>query len=153
MKGKNYYSYPVDVYAYGVTVYRIVGGQFPEQGGLTQLTNLEAKGLVDQLMHRVIGLRLEIDKALKHSFFQVLESDQKSSFSNSSKRPLDGATDHSHGTKRARHDNDNDNGDGSEEVYNSVHISFSERPASQAHSLEDVKEARVVNGDHACSSI
>jgi serine/threonine protein kinase len=37
MKGKNYYSYPVDVYAYGVTVHRIVGGQFPEQGGLSQL--------------------------------------------------------------------------------------------------------------------
>ncbi|OAQ28058.1 kinase-like protein [Linnemannia elongata AG-77] len=155
MKGRNYYSYPVDVYAYGVTVYRIVGGQFPEQGGLAQLTNMEAKGFVDQLMHQVVGLRLEIDRALEHSFFQVLESDQKSNSSNgsSSKRPLNGATDQGHDTKRARYDNGSDNGDVPEEVYNSVHISFSERPIGQVHSLEIVKDTLAVADDHAFSSI
>ncbi|KAG0043736.1 hypothetical protein BGZ90_008998 [Linnemannia elongata] len=155
MKGRNYYSYPVDVYAYGVTVYRIVGGQFPEQGGLAQLTNMEAKGFVDQLMHQVVGLRLEIDRALEHSFFQVLESDQKSNSSNgsSSKRPLNGATDHGHDTKRARYDNGSDNGDVPEEVYNSVHISFSERPIGQVYSLEVVKDTLAVADDHAFSSI
>ncbi|KAG9067538.1 hypothetical protein KI688_012322 [Linnemannia hyalina] len=113
MRGMNHYSDLFNVYAYGVTVYRIAGGQFPVQGGLGQLTNMEAKGLVDQLMHRVVGSRLEIDKVLEHSFFQVLELDQKSNSSSggSSKRPLDGVTDHGHDTKRTRHDNDNDNAD------------------------------------------
>lgn len=116
---------------------------------------MEAKGLVDQLMHQVVGLRLGIDKALEHSFFQVLESDLKSNSSsgNSNKRPLDGATDHGPETKRARHDIDSDNGDVPEEVYNSVHISFSERPIGQIHSLEAIKNTLAVNGDHAFSSI
>ncbi|KAG9067564.1 hypothetical protein KI688_012349 [Linnemannia hyalina] len=118
-------------------------------------TNMEAKGLVDQLMHQVVGLRLEIDKALEHSFFQVLEADQKSnpSSGSSSKRPLEGVTDHGHDTKRARHDYDNDNGDVLEDGNNSVHISFSVRPIGQVHSLEVVKHALVVDDDHACSSI
>lgn len=116
---------------------------------------MEAKGLVDQLMHQVVGLRLEIDKALEHSFFQVLESDQKSDSSSgsSSKRPLNGATDHGHDTKRARHDNDNDNGEVLAEVYNSVHISFSERSIGQVHSLKVIKDTLAVDGDHAFSSI
>ncbi|KAF9544297.1 hypothetical protein EC957_012260 [Mortierella hygrophila] len=155
MMGKNYYSYPVDVYAYGVTVFRVVGGHFPEQGGHVQLTNMEAKSLVDQLMHQVVGLRLDIDKALEHSFFQVLEADQKSnpSSGSGSKRPLESVTNHGHDTKRARHDYDNDNGDVLEGIYDSVHISFSARPVGQVHSLEVVKVTLAVDDDHACSSI
>ncbi|KAF9536746.1 hypothetical protein EC957_009806 [Mortierella hygrophila] len=151
MRGMNYYSYPIDVYAYGVTVYRIVGGQFPVQGGLGQLTNMEAKGLVGQLMDKVVGSRLEIDKALEHSFFQVLELDQKSNSSSggSSKRPLDGVTVQGHDTKRARHDN----GDVLEGMYDSVHISFSARPIGQIHSLEVIKHTLTVDDDHPCSSI
>ncbi|KAG0363119.1 hypothetical protein BGX24_004969, partial [Mortierella sp. AD032] len=37
MLGRNYYSFPVDVFAFGVTIHRMAGGQFPEQGGIIPL--------------------------------------------------------------------------------------------------------------------
>jgi hypothetical protein len=116
---------------------------------------MEAKGLVDQLMHRVIGMRLEINKVLEHSFFQTMESDQKSasssSGSNSNKRTLEGATDHEHDAKKSRHGNDIENGGDSEEVFESVHISFSERLIGQGHSLQDIRGGPFVNGNHPVS--
>lgn len=117
---------------------------------------MEAKGLVSQLMHQVVGMRLKIDKVLEHSFFQVLKSDQtstsNSSGSNNNKRSLEGSTDHEHHAKKTRHDNNNDNNSNSEEGYQSVHITFSERLIGRGHSLQDIQGVTNVSGNHPAST-
>ncbi|KAK3819315.1 MAG: kinase-like domain-containing protein [Linnemannia gamsii] len=141
MLGRNYYSFPVDVFAFGVTIHRMAGGQFPEQGGIIPLSNVEVKDMVTQLMHALAGVRPKMDEALKDSFFQELELDESEASGN--KRPLEGATEDDRKGKRARRDSkEEDNNNNHYHVQE--RISFSLRPAACGLSLQDVKEVTTI---------
>ncbi|KAF9908009.1 hypothetical protein EC991_010358, partial [Linnemannia zychae] len=117
MYDKNYYSYPADVFAFGVTVHRMAGGQLPEQGGIFPLSSADVKEVVTVLMHHFAEMRLRMDEASDHPFFQGSTLDGPKS---ETKRPLvdddDGtAIEDDHKDKRIRHDSNADNKDALEE--------------------------------------
>ncbi|KAF9919025.1 hypothetical protein FBU30_011187 [Linnemannia zychae] len=137
----NHYSYPVDVYAFGVTIHRMAGGRFPEHGGLTRLSNLEVKELVDRMMHDVIDMRMKIDDVLKHSLFRMSVSEQEVAISGN-KHLLDDTIENEMGTKRARRRR-------TYKAYERERISFSERQPGHGQSLQIINVATTVDLHHA----
>ncbi|KAF9117423.1 hypothetical protein BGW39_002192 [Mortierella sp. 14UC] len=151
MQGRNYYSYPVDVFAFGVTVHRMAGGRFPEQGGIFPLSSADVKEVVTELMHHLAGMRLRMDEAPEHPFFQ------DSAFNDAverSKRLLDdAATEDDRKGKRARHESNKDNNIVDKEEHVQERISFSLLPVGCGLSLQDVQEATALDGRRIFSSI
>ncbi|KAF9898651.1 hypothetical protein EC991_010731, partial [Linnemannia zychae] len=149
MHTNNYYSYPADVFAFGVTVHRMAGGRLPEQGSIFPLSSVDVKEVVTVLMHHFAEMRLRMDEASHHPFFQGSTLDHPKL---ETKRPLvddddDTAIGDDHKDKRIRHDSNADNKNAFKEnvqghiqEHMQQRISFSLLPIGSGLSLQDVQD-------------
>ncbi|KAF9542509.1 hypothetical protein EC957_001878 [Mortierella hygrophila] len=101
------YSSQVDVYSFGVALFRMVTGSLP-RGRLARIQGIVAKAFFEQVLHKNPDVRLDIQQARAHAFLQVDQNGGEQSTENGigsslSKRPPEAILEKRE-EKRARHD-------------------------------------------------
>ncbi|KAF9121495.1 hypothetical protein BGX30_002557, partial [Mortierella sp. GBA39] len=107
MSGSAPYSSQVDVYSFGVALFRMVTGSLPK-GRLARIQGIAAKAFFEQVLHKNPDVRFDIQQARAHTFLQVDQNGEEQSTEDSigpllSKRPPEAILEERE-EKRARQD-------------------------------------------------